>query len=69
MGKKIKVATVSTKYCRETGKELSSEVIKIEERDEKEFYAPLVEIFGEMVLKEFKEKQKKKREVSYEAKI
>ncbi|OHW62195.1 hypothetical protein EUAN_12640 [Andreesenia angusta] len=51
----MKTAIVSRKYDRSSGKQISVEVREHKDVDEKEFYKPIVEVFG----KDFLEKWKK----------
>lgn len=51
----MKVAHLRTKIDRKTGEVIKQEIIEIEEVDEDKFYRPLVEIYGDRFIKDFKE--------------
>lgn len=51
----MKVAIMRTTVDRKTGEILKEEIKDYEEIDEDTYYRPLVEIYGDRILKEFKE--------------
>lgn len=48
----MKVQVIRTTIDRKTGKTLSKQVIEEKEMDENEYFRPLVQVFGDRILKE-----------------